>query len=254
MMPTTWQQFARFRSGKCGSLLSQLNNYPKPILVSGCQRSGTTMLTKLLLSNQQIVDYRTETDSELRGALILAGLIPHHDPGRYCFQTTYLNECVAEYGKITTDFHLIWLIRNPYSVIHSLLHNWQAYALDELFAACGKQVAPLAAKFTDKISGLSPFKKACYAYVGKTSQLVGLQSHLPPQRLTILDYDHLVANKTMVLEQLYQRLGLITRPGQANPIHNHSHKKSTNLPPQQQQFITQTCRPLYQKLLSKKTF
>jgi ligand-binding sensor domain-containing protein len=36
-------------------------------------------------------------DDELDAALILSGHVDHQQNGRYCFQTTYINECFREY-------------------------------------------------------------------------------------------------------------------------------------------------------------
>jgi hypothetical protein len=44
-----------------------------------------------------MTQYYFGSDNELDAALILSGRVAHEPQGRYCFQTTYLNECYSEY-------------------------------------------------------------------------------------------------------------------------------------------------------------
>ena len=44
----TWQDFHSGVRRRSGSLLEGLPRYPDCVLVAGCQRSGTTMLTRLI--------------------------------------------------------------------------------------------------------------------------------------------------------------------------------------------------------------
>ena len=137
----TWKAFdSRVRPLGC-SLLNRLTRYRDAILVAGCQRSGTTMLSSIILKSHGIVDYTVENvDDELMGALILCGIVEHCQAGRYCFQTTYLDECYKEYFEEKYDFKLIWIIRNPYSVVYSMVYNWSRRALNDLFRRCGSQL------------------------------------------------------------------------------------------------------------------
>ena len=87
------------------------------ILVTGCQRSGTTILSRIITRSDGMVDYWFGRDDELDAALILSGHVWHSPVGRYCFQTTYLNECYEEYFQCDLNQKIIWMIRSPYSVI-----------------------------------------------------------------------------------------------------------------------------------------
>ena len=136
----TWKRFARdVRAGKC-KLLKELPKFDNSILVAGCQRSGTTALSRVITTSNGMVNYWFGKDDELDAALILSGNVHHVPRGRYCFQTTYLNECYIEYFDHLQKHRLIWIIRNPFSVIYSMMYNWGSFAFNELFDACG---APL---------------------------------------------------------------------------------------------------------------
>ena len=118
----SWRQFDRHvRPGGC-SLLRRLDDFPNAILVAGCQRSGTTILSRVLTQSEGMVEYSFGKDDELDAALILSGRVEHEPAGRYCFQTTYLNNCVQEYFA-HSEYKLVWALRNPFSVVYSMLHN-----------------------------------------------------------------------------------------------------------------------------------
>ena len=88
----SWEEFAAIIKSKGCHLLKRLDEFPRSILVTGCQRSGTTVLSIVINSSEGITRYVKESDLELAGALILPGLKAHEPKGRYCFQTTYVNE------------------------------------------------------------------------------------------------------------------------------------------------------------------
>jgi hypothetical protein len=113
-------------------LLAKLDDYPDAILVAGCQRSGTTALARLLKRADGMIDHAFGHDDELDGALLLAGHATRGTEGRHCFQTTYLNDRFREYFEHRA-FRLIWMLREPRSVVYSMLNNWKRGALNRLF-------------------------------------------------------------------------------------------------------------------------
>ena len=69
----TWQ---RFHSGvrKPGMpFLKNLSHYPQSVLVAGCQRSGTTMLTRLIAASPGFSRLALTRDDELDAALKSGG-------------------------------------------------------------------------------------------------------------------------------------------------------------------------------------
>ncbi len=118
-------------------LLHRIDEFPDSVLVTGCQRSGTTALARAINASPAMVDYRFGRDDELDAAQILAGRVDHVPRGRYCFQTTYLNQCYGEYLEHRSPQRIVWVLRNPYSVVYSMVYNWGRFAFNELFAACG---------------------------------------------------------------------------------------------------------------------
>ncbi len=113
----TWQEFAKkVRSQGC-NLLGSIENFPGSIVVTGCQRSGTTAIARIIKSSSEICNVQLCKDDELSDALLLSGQAKINSNGRCCFQTTFLNECLAEYKKLTDEHRLVWVIRNPYSVV-----------------------------------------------------------------------------------------------------------------------------------------
>ena len=247
----TWKKFGRIvRSRGCG-LLKRLDSFPNAILVTGCQRSGTTMLSRIITLSDGMVNYWFGKDDELDAALILSGFVsPPPRNGRYCFQTTYLNECMSEYYEHKKSYQLIWVLRNPSSVVHSMLHNWKNFALNELFVACALDRLDASSLKNYKRFGIwsvSRLKRACLSYCGKVSQLLELHSQLPSDQLAIIDYDVLVKKKEVILPELYQFLKMPYRSHYANMIHSKSLSKHNKLSKKEHTLVNSTCIDIYEK-------
>jgi hypothetical protein len=246
----TWKQFAsKVRSMGC-HLLYRLDEFPGSILVTGCQRSGTTMLTRIINQSDLMVDYTFGKDDELDAALILSGKVKHAPIGRYCFQTTFLNECYLEYLDHDIDNTIIWVIRNPFSVVYSLVFNWERWALNELFHACGT-------KFLDNkmqlrlekfgVIGVPKIIRGCLAYNGKLEQAFYLKKRLKRTRFFIVDYDALVTKKDAYLPMIFDYLKIPYNPQIATVIHQTSLDKRKKLSKKNNQIIESICSPVYKK-------
>jgi hypothetical protein len=245
----TWRAFGRnVRSQGC-NLLNRLDDFPGSILVTGCQRSGTTALARVITTSEGMVNYWFGKDDELDAALILSGQIAHEPIGRYCFQTTFLNECYTEYFCHENDYKIIWVLRNPFSVVYSMIHNWGTFALNELFIGCGK-------KYLDEKEerwyemfgplGVSKLHRACYSYIGKVSQLYKLKKHFNEERLVVVDYDDLVLKKELILPELYKYLELKYNVSYSKKLHSRNIKKAQKLPHRQYHCIDKLCSPTYE--------
>jgi hypothetical protein len=247
----SWNEFVRnVRSRGC-NLLKRLNEFPNSILVTGCQRSGTTMLSRVITESDAMVNYWFGKDDELAAALILAGVVEHEPRGRYCFQTTYLNECYHEYYQYRNGHKIIWVLRNP--VVYSMLHNWNKEALHQLFLRCGSPLLNEKERRNFKILGkygVSRFKKACYAYVGKTRQAFEFKDHLSPNELLFVEYDELVQNKHDLLPGVYDFISLTYRAEYADKIHERGVGKANNLSAEKKDLIKSICQPVYEKAIS----
>lgn len=206
-----WRWFAlSVRSRGC-NLLDAANRFDRPIFVSGCQRSGTTILRSLIALSPDIAGSHQGRDEELAGAYVLCGKRPPREPGRYCFQTTYLNECYREYKTLRSDFRLVWVLRGPHPVVYSMVYNWARYPLNELFRACGVGCLEEAERREFERRGLSaitPVERACYAYVGKCRQLLELENCLSKSRLALVAYDEVLQNPQDAMVSLSQFLGV----------------------------------------------
>jgi hypothetical protein len=232
-----------------------LEDFPDSVLVTGCQRSGTTMLTRLIAQSEGMVDFRFGRDDELDGALILSGQVEHVPRGRYCFQTTYLNECYREYFEHGNGYKMIWVLRNPASVVYSLVHHWSRFALDELFDACGAQLLSDAQQRRYRMWGglaVGRLQRACLAYNGKTLQLLDILERIGPERLMIVEYDQLVKEKTRILPLVYRFIALPYNPAYAEKISARSLSKFQKLSARERVLVKELCEPVYQRACSLK--
>jgi hypothetical protein len=247
-----WKQFSKYvRSQNC-DLLSNLSEYPDSVLVAGCQRSGTTAIANIITSSDGMINYWFGKDSELDAALILSGNVKHKSRGRYCFQTTYLNERYTDYYKhLNNQFKLVWVIRNPHSVVCSMLHNWGSFAFKELFNSCGYYLLSDDEKNKfNKFGGLaiSRVHQACMSYNGKGMQILELTKNIKKEMIYIVDYDELILEKSRVLPEIYKFIGLRYDKSYGAKLHSHSLNKAKRFSSKQGSKIEEYCGPIYRQL------
>ena len=245
----SWAQFDRHVRDGGGKLLARLDSYPNAVLVAGCQRSGTTALARLITASNGMTAHQFGHDDELDAALILAGWVEHAHRGRYCFQTTYLNDSVGEYAE-HADYRLIWVLRKPEAVIASMLYNWKRGALHRLFRHCGQNLLETPQRRRYQRFGrfaVSPLRMACCSYAAKVSQVMSLHQWLPAERLLVVDYDELVLDKYHALHRLYEFIGEPWQPGYADALHADSLHKAERIGPAQRALIEELCLPVYRQ-------
>ncbi len=247
----SWKKFGKHVRSRGCHLLKRINDFPDSVLISGCQRSGGTMLSNVITHSNGMIDFAWSKDDELDGAQILSGYKDHaKEDGRYCFQTTYLNECYPEYFEHQPSFKLIWLLRNPYSVVYSLLHNWSRFALNELFCGCGYELLPnkIRARF-DRYGylGISRLERACYSYNAKILQVYELLDKVGEDIVMIVDYNELVINKNEILPMIYRFIDLPYQTQYAESISTRSLDKASKLSEREKSSIEELCIPVYEK-------
>lgn len=245
----TWNKFDREVRSKGCELLRKLDDFPESILVTGCQRSGTTVLSRIITNSDGMINYWFGRDDELDAALVLSGHVSlPSKQGRYCFQTTYLNACYHEYFGHENGHKIIWVLRNPFSVIYSMIHNWRRAALGRLFRSCGEHLLDDDERRRfEKIGlwGVSRLRQACLSYIGKTSQLFELKSSLGPDRLMIVSYDELVANKGSLLPEIYRFVDLEFNEKCAEKLHSRSIGKVKRQSKYEASVVERSCLPVY---------
>lgn len=246
-----WPVFAQQVRACRQNLLRNVAHYPGAVLVSGCQRSGTTMLSRLLMQAPGFIPYRITHDNELDAALVLSGEYPETLPaGRYCFQTTYLNECWPEYTKLDASQRLIWVLRRPDSVVWSMVYHWSPFARQELYVSCGKPIEASCQEVWQRASRWQRWRyrstwHACMAYIGKTQQLDKI-SRLLGGRLKVIDYDALVSEPAMHLSALYSWLGVPFDSTAIRQVQSSSLERSHALKTTEKSWVQDVCQPVYQ--------
>ena len=252
----SWAQFKQIKKDK-KKLLKELEIFKQPILVAGCQRSGTTLLSTIFFESKGVNDYRIKgKDSELLGALILSGTEHFHwTAERVCFQTTYLNERYYEYFENKGKFKLVYILRNPYSVVYSMKYHWIPrwkiinFPLNRLFLDCGCSEMSEAEKIRFSIIGpygVSTLRKACLSYYGKIKQLFELNAKLNKD-IMIVEYDNLIIKKDIVLPAIYEFVGLEYERAYTKKISISSIKKANKLSVKENKEISKVCDNIYYK-------
>jgi Sulfotransferase domain len=255
----SWHRFHRLVRRAPGPLLETLDRYERCVLVAGCQRSGTTMLTRIIARSDGFRSFGLTHDDELDAALILSGRIDLPLDDRYCFQTTYLNERYPEYASLDASQRLIWLLRNPYSVVYSMVYHWRRFAFDELYESCVGETAPAPvarARRRHWPFGLARIERACIAYAAKTSQVERIADLVPRGSLMILDYDQVVNEPQSWLPDLFSFIGGHYAPTSATGIKTGSLRKQDRLTTRERALVAEIAWPTYERclrLVSRKT-
>jgi hypothetical protein len=249
----TWRRFHYGPRQSEALLLKNLPQFTGAVLVAGCQRSGTTMLTRIIARARGFQQFALTHDDELDAALILAGYVDIPAHRRYCFQTTYLNERYPEYATLGEHQRLIWVLRNPFSVVRSMVYNWRRFALDELYEDVGaiRATSPRLrrARFPWPF-GPSRIEKACLAYSAKTSQIFAIQKLVQPDQLLILEYDALVRDPARCLRRVFEFIEEPYQDVYASVVHRDSIRKADRLSPRVTRVIEAYAMPTYKECVA----
>jgi hypothetical protein len=230
------------------ALLRRLPEFPDSLLIAGCQRSGTTAVARLFKRAEGIADCDFGPDDELDAALLLSGWVRRFTSGRHCFQTTYLNDRYHEYFE-HRDFRLIWMVREPRSVVYSMLNNWKRGALNRLYDACGSARYETASGGRSRLAewiGPSRLDKACTSYAAKTEQTHELNARLG-DRIMIVDYDDLVLHREVLLPRLFEFAGIELDARLLKHLHGKSVRKGNKLADWQAARVDELCAPVYRR-------
>ncbi|HEX5049939.1 MAG TPA: hypothetical protein VFX89_22690 [Gammaproteobacteria bacterium] len=196
---TSWADFDELVALPGRPLLARLDDFEDSLLVAGCAGSGTTAIARLFKRTDGLADHAFGHDDELDGALLLAGYVERFDDRRHCFQTSYLGDRFREYFE-HPDFRLVWIVREPATVVSAMLNAWKRAALDRLLPPGGGRPYP---ETTGRSlsSGVSRLDRACAAYAESIARTFEIAARLGP-RAAIVDYDELAAHRAQLLPQL----------------------------------------------------
>lgn len=246
---TSWAQFDRYVRYGDNQLLAELGRFPAAILVAGCQRSGTTIVSRILREAMNMPPTQVTKDDELDAALILSGTVEFETSEQCCFQTTYLNDHFAEYFD-HQNYRLIWVVREPEAVVRSMLLNWRRGALNRLFRACGKRaLGEIELKRFNRFGtlGVSRLDKACLSYVVKTAQVHHIAEKLGPDRLYLLEYDDLLNRTATVLPDMFSFASLPYNDQVRQRVSNRDRPQKSRLSAAQRKRISDRCQDEYER-------
>ena len=110
-------------------------------------------------------------------------------------------------------------------MVRSMVYNWRRFALNELFLACGlghatEREQALVRRFGPWI--VPAARRACLAYLAKTSQITEIAARLPHDRLRVVDYNDLVRHRDQTLANLFEFIGEPYRASYGAGLHDSS--------------------------------
>jgi len=250
----SWSDFNQVVKQSDRPLLARLDDYEDSVLVAGCQRSGTTAVARMLKRADGIADYGFGHDDELDGALLLAGYVGRLADGRHCFQTTYVDDRFSEYFE-HAGFRLIWMLREPRSVVYSMLHNWKRGALNHLHDACGAAATSGIERPRSMLGqwiGPSRLDKACASYIARTEQTFALRARLG-SCMAVVDYGDLVSHKDVLLPQVCEFAQIPYDRELTRRLHGKSVHKGDRLAEWEAEYVDKACSAVYRRARELRT-
>jgi hypothetical protein len=207
------------------------------------------MLTRIIAGARGFARFRFTHDDELDAALILCDRLSVPAESRYCFQTTYLNEAVAEYEKLGDRQKIIWVLRNPYSVVYSMVYHWKRFALNELYD-CAVASSPNGRHRLRHLPwpiGRRRIERACMAYAWKTRQIRTLRNLVPDSRLLVVDYQNLVQQPAETLGRIFEFIEEPFRAEYAHSVSKESLAKADSLSARERDRVEEIALPAYEE-------
>jgi hypothetical protein len=213
------------------------------VLVTGCQRSGTTWMRKLLA--QTLPGAAAPKELEVGKFLINGDPLDLPGASIVVLQTTFANSYPDCFARLPANVPVIMLLRNPYSVCRSLVYNWDSLSVEH--AHRSGDPARLVSFPTD----LDRWKAAISIYC----QSAGAGQRIVRERPTatrLVVYDDFVHNVSDGLAQLADFLGCPPPTGVPGvPVDVSTLDKQHSLPPAFRQLVTENCVPLFDQLLAE---
>ncbi len=145
------------------------------------------------------------------------------------------------------------MLREPHSVVYSMLYNWRRDALKRLFQACGIEQLHAARAAGSAIRGWpgpSRFEMACAAYVSKTLQTLELVAGLSHDRLLVVDYDDLVLRRSVLVPRIFEFAGVPYDEDSATRLHARSITRRSRFTRARALHIDRVCGAVYERALA----
>ncbi len=213
------------------------------VLVTGCQRSGTSWMRKLLAQALP----GAAAPKELEAGKFLIDGDPLDLPGAsiVVLQTTFANTYPDCFARLPATVPVILLLRNPYSVCRSLVYNWDS--LDVEHAHRSGDPARVLSLPTD----LDRWNAAISIYCQSARAAQQIVRERPTSTRLVV-YDDFVHHVSEGLAQLAGFLGYPPPTGVPGaPVDVSTLDKQRSLPPAFRELVTESCLPLFDRLLAE---
>jgi hypothetical protein len=211
---TSWHDYYAATADR--PVLACLDRYPDALLISGCDWSAVTAVTRLYQRLPDFADSSWDHDDELDGALLLAGLQQGPTAGRHCFQTSFVRDRYREYFA-HESYRLVWIVREPRAAVRSLLGQQKILPRRTALGLAPKSAGG---------QGTSRLEKACATYLAAIRQTFELKERLG-ERIAVVDYDELARDRARLLPALCRFASVGCDSHVLRHLHGKSVRKGT---------------------------
>jgi hypothetical protein len=213
------------------------------VLVTGCQRSGTSWLRKVLA--ETLLHAAAPKELDVCNFLVNGHALPTLEASVVVLQTTFANIYADSFARLPPNVSVVLMARNPYSVCRSLVYNWDSLSV-EYAHRCGETSGG-----SDFDSDDGRWQAASAIY--RQSMRAGLRIVTErPAHTRLLVYDEFVHDLWAGLSQLALLLGHPFKPSMGEVLADLSTTtKHLSLPAEFRQLITEQCLAPFEELLRR---
>ena len=217
----------------------------KNLLLFGCQRTGTSWTTKMLEKYLP----KTFAFSEIQVFYFLLDdyIIPEFDAELLVFQTTFINLEIESYKNCLANTQFLLMVRNPFSVICSLLYNFIYLDIISNYYKSRMKESDLVETENKDL------KMAVEVYRQSMRVSLDMIKKFDRARMKVIFYDDMVLNTPEVLADIANFLDLdfADCPKAITKGNPHSLSKWHQLSPEEIKFIEDYAQPIWKQFVEE---
>jgi hypothetical protein len=225
-----------------GAFLGRLRTEPASVvLVTGCQRSGTTWFTKLLGSCLQ--DAHAPKELDVCNYLINNLDFPLAGCSTLVLQTTFLNTETESYATLRDEIRVVVIARNPFSVCWSMVNNWDNLSL-EYARRCRTSFDAERVHAEEEL-----WRMAVHLYRESAESTLAILRDRP-SRTRLLIYDELIHDPSAALDGISAFLGReVTTVPPSLRADLAPASKHQSMPGHYRELVARECNPIFARLM-----
>lgn len=215
----------------------------KNLLLFGCQRTGTTWATNIL--GKYLPNTFAFSEKQTFYFLLDNYIIPEVYADLLIFKTTFINQEIESHENCLANTHFLLMVRNPFSVVYSLVHNFGMLAEVSVYYESRRKESDLVETDNKKL------KMAVEIYRQSMRVSLDMLKKFDQSKMKVVFYDDMVLNTQEVLADIANFLDLDITDCQKTITNGNSLSlnKWHQLSQEELKFIRDYAQPIWKQFL-----